>query len=332
MTDDYRIDKMNRAGKVDEADRADVADVADVVDSTRSTRSTSSADSADSADDAAASRWLARLDASARHHDLESAGCRVRWREWGQGRPVLLVHGGHGSWMHWARNIDALSRQFRLLVPDLPGFGDSADFDLPPRDEARLPKVLDALADGLDRLAPGEPVRVAGFSFGGAIAGLLAARLARAGRLASLALVGTAGHGRARRQTVPLVDWRLDDPQQRRAALRQNLRSFMLGQDEAVDALGEAIHRWSSEATRFRSKPFSLGIRLLDHWHDFSVPVLMVFGENDVTGTPTDVAEWLAQGREEREWIVLPRAGHWVQFEAADEVNGILARWLASHG
>lgn len=284
------------------------------------------------ADADAATRWLAQLDASARHHDLEFAGCRIRWREWGGGDPVLLVHGGHGSWMHWARNIPALSQQFRLLVPDLPGFGDSADFDLPPRDETRLPAVLDALAHGLDRLAPTQPVRLVGFSFGGALAGLLAPRLAQAGRLASLALLGTAGHGRPRRQSVALVDWRLDDPQQRREALRQNLRSFMLGRDEPVDALGELIHTQACEATRFRSKSFSLGIRLLEHWDELSAPVLMVFGEHDVTCLPSDVGDWLAQGREEREWVVAPRAGHWVQFGAAERVNELLLRWLSNHG
>ena len=289
----------------------------------------------DDADTASAIRWLEQLDASARHHDLDFAGCRIRWREWGQwsgGDPVLLLHGGHGSWMHWARNIEALSRRFHLLVPDLPGFGDSADFDLPPGDEARLPAVLDALADGLDRLAPAVPIRIAGFSFGGALSGLLAPRLGRAGRLASLALLGTAGHRRPRRQSVALVDWRLDDPQQRREALRRNLGNFMLGRDESVDALGEVIHTQACEATRFRSKRISLGTRLLDHWGDFSAPVLMIFGEHDVTCTPTDVAESLAQGREERDWVVLPGAGHWVQFEAADAVNERLLRWLSSQG
>ena len=49
------------------------------------------------------------------------------WRVWGQGRPIVMLHGGSGSWNHWVRNIDALLASGRqVIAPDLPGFGDSA--------------------------------------------------------------------------------------------------------------------------------------------------------------------------------------------------------------
>ena len=44
------------------------------------------------------------------------AGCQVRWHEWcerregdgeREGIPLVALHGGHGSWLHWLRNIDA---------------------------------------------------------------------------------------------------------------------------------------------------------------------------------------------------------------------------------
>ena len=41
---------------------------------------------------------------------------------------MLLLHGGSGSWTHWLRNIQPLVDAGRqVLVPDLPGFGDSAN-------------------------------------------------------------------------------------------------------------------------------------------------------------------------------------------------------------
>jgi 2-hydroxy-6-oxonona-2,4-dienedioate hydrolase len=53
------------------------------------------------------------------------------WHVWGQARPgvrpLVLLHGGSGSWTHWVRNLDALvAAGHQLWVPDLPGFGDSA--------------------------------------------------------------------------------------------------------------------------------------------------------------------------------------------------------------
>jgi len=38
----------------------------------------------------------------------------------------VLLHGGTGSWMHWIRNVEALSRDMMVVVPDLPGSGESA--------------------------------------------------------------------------------------------------------------------------------------------------------------------------------------------------------------
>ena len=52
-------------------------------------------------------------------------GGKMVWRLWGDGPPLVLLHGGYGTWAHWVRAIQPLSRQFRLLVPDMPGFGES---------------------------------------------------------------------------------------------------------------------------------------------------------------------------------------------------------------
>ena len=52
------------------------------------------------------------------------------WRVWGAGEPLVLFHGGSGSWTHWIRNIPELSRHYELWVADIPGLGDSA---MPPK-------------------------------------------------------------------------------------------------------------------------------------------------------------------------------------------------------
>src|SRR5437763_9356025 len=45
------------------------------------------------------------------------------WHCWGSGLPLVLLHGGYGSWSHWIRNVLPLSRSFRVIPPDPPGLG-----------------------------------------------------------------------------------------------------------------------------------------------------------------------------------------------------------------
>jgi 2-hydroxy-6-oxonona-2,4-dienedioate hydrolase len=90
----------------------------------------------------------------------------------GRRAPLLLLHGGSGSWTHWVRNIAPLVRAAAaaVWVPDMPGFGDSA---LPPgcQDADQLPPWLE---QGLQQLLGRTPVDVVGFSFGALVAGYLA--------------------------------------------------------------------------------------------------------------------------------------------------------------
>lgn len=49
------------------------------------------------------------------------------WHVFGDGPPLVLLHGGHGSWLHWIRVIHPLAARHRLLIADMPGYGGSAD-------------------------------------------------------------------------------------------------------------------------------------------------------------------------------------------------------------
>src|SRR3546814_7175087 len=114
-------------------------------------------------------------------------GVRLVWRCWGLGEPVVLVHGGTGSWLHWIRNVGSLAEHWRVIVPDLPGFGDS---DAPARPHT-LEGIADHVASGLGDVSGGRPARVVAFSFG-AIVGALVCRKVQE-RIKQFVLIGAGG-------------------------------------------------------------------------------------------------------------------------------------------
>ena len=107
-----------------------------------------------------------RVLAQATRHATPCGDGQLVWHTWGHagGEPLVLLHGGSGSWTHWIRNVEALAAAGRrVVVPDLPGFGDSAR---PPGGQD-ADAVAPVLADGIRQMAGDAPVDIAGFSFGG---------------------------------------------------------------------------------------------------------------------------------------------------------------------
>jgi len=278
--------------------------------------------------DAQAHRLIARTDALSVHHDALHDGLRVRWRRFGDGPPLVLLHGGHGSWMHWLRNIEALAAAHTLWLPDMPGFNDS---DTPPRPapgQEALGPSLDAMVATLDGLiGAGTEIDLGGFSFGG----LVAAKFAqRRGSIRRLALVGSGGHGTMRRMKVDMINWRAaKDREEERAALLHNLGALMLHEPSAIDALAFAIHDVSCHGTRFRSKEVSMAGGLQAALDALGGPQLLVWGEHDVTADSRPLVGQLTAGHPQREGAVVDGAGHWVQYERAADVNALLLRFFA---
>ncbi|MFL5837058.1 MAG: alpha/beta fold hydrolase, partial [Solirubrobacteraceae bacterium] len=72
------------------------------------------------------------------HHD----GARVAYRETGTGPPLALLHSAGLSHREWAPVVDGLADRYRLVLPDLPGHGDSEDRPRHPWTPEWLAEVL----------------------------------------------------------------------------------------------------------------------------------------------------------------------------------------------
>ena len=247
------------------------------------------------------------------------------WHRWGPaaGAPLLLLHGGSGSWTHWLRNITALADAgHSVLVPDLPGFGDSA---APPdgHDADVLPGWLER---GLQRLIGDQPVDLVGFSFGGLVAGLWAQ--ARPARVARLVLVGSPGLSDALLPPLNLRRWdALPAGPARTAVHRHNLLQLMLAHDDTATPLAVALHAANVERDRLRRRRLMLTAALVPVLPALVCPVHGIWGAQDVLyrhRLPL-IGQVLSTAPGFQSMDLLPQAGHWVAFEAAGAFDAALA-------
>lgn len=246
------------------------------------------------------------------------------WRAWGRGRPLVLLHGGSGSWRHWLRNIAAFATDRLVICPDLPGLGDS---DMPP--EGSGPEDIAAiLRDGLLELLGEQRYDLAGFSFGALCSGHLAAL--DADRCASLTIIGAGALGFIRSATQ-LVKVRQLEGAERDAANRHNLAALMFADATRIDEVALAMQDLHTRRARFKSRGWASTDSLKQVILRSRAPLGAIYGEQDAIARPHVqlrldlVREMRADARTE----LIPGAGHWVAYEAAEPFNAALARVLA---
>jgi 2-hydroxy-6-oxonona-2,4-dienedioate hydrolase len=253
------------------------------------------------------------------------------WRCWGrkgQGTPLVLLHGGTGSWMHWIRNIEALSRDMMVVVPDLPGSGESAS----PQPPFSAESIAAMLLQGLDQIIGAQThFSIAGFSMGGLIASYLAQQ--GGSRVDTLVLVGSTGMGGTRAQMEPLKSWRrLPTDEEKRAIHRVNLGILMIHDPQNIDALAVEVQSRNAAVSRIRGKHVSHTGSLANCLPGFTGRLAGIWGEHDPTAAP-----YLAERRERLQsfqpgapFDIVPGAGHWVQYEAYETVNRRMRKLLIS--
>ena len=273
------------------------------------------------------SEILSAIEAKARRLTTPCGDGALVWHVWGAGPPLVLLHGNHGSWRHWARNVAHLGERFTVLAPDLPGNGES---DLPP-----LPASLDGIVAIL-RAGLGEIVGQArlaalfGFSYGSNMAGGLARALGT--RLEQLVLVGPAGLGLPQGARDELVRWRhLEDPAARRAAHRRNLAILMIHDPARIDDLAVAIQQFGAESHRMRERPSMSAAPLAEALPHIPARVTAIWGGADgAAGAYLQARrDKLKSIRSDADQLLIEGAGHWVQYEAADQFNGLMDQVLA---
>lgn len=243
--------------------------------------------------------------------------------------PVVLLHGGGGSWRHWARTIPYLVHNRPVIAVDMPGYGDSA-LPAEPVSFAALGAII---ATGVDAILPGGArYHLAGFSLGSFVAPQVTQ--ASSHELASLTLIH--GHFWDKMAYTPrntLKRWRnIEDIQERREILRYNLGQLMLAHPESASELTIDIYAADLEKSRLRVEAFIGGLDTAI-LNCIDAPLLAVSGALDPTGMPSPGAqqERLRAARPDAQCVVLDNTGHWTMWEAPVRTAKLLNEFLAAH-
>ena len=266
------------------------------------------------------------LDDSARRWTVQTSAGAMVWRAWGTGSPLVLLHGASGAWSHWVANVRALAARYRVLAPDMPGYGDSGECP-EPHTAQRLAAFV---AEGIDAVLPPPAVLdIAGFSLGGVIGGIAAAALGD--RVRRLVLIGPGGLDLPVAPAPSLVR-----PADRhavadvRAAHRENLHRLMIAHRDAVDDVAVEVQTRNVARARFRSGNIPVEGALLAALPAVRARMGAIYGALDGFCGPyleerRRLFERLQPGIDFR---IIPGAGHWANYEAAEVVNAVVLEML----
>ena len=267
---------------------------------------------------------------------------QIHLNEFGSGPAVLMLHGGGpgaSGLSNYSRNIQALAQRFRVLVPDMPGYGQSSKgvADDPFGDIAG---AMLGLLDALDIAR----AHVVGNSLGGAVRAAHGAGAPQ--RVGRLVLMGPGGIGISQNATdrraeaaARLLRGRGPDAGQaaqlhlRRPGVRRQPHRRRRCCSERFDASIDARRAGQPAAARAEAtwRPSSAWTscshpRLPMRW---PTATLVLWGTEDRVNPPSGALALQAR-LPACDVYLFSRTGHWVQWERADEFNAVVAAFLAA--
>jgi 4,5:9,10-diseco-3-hydroxy-5,9,17-trioxoandrosta-1(10),2-diene-4-oate hydrolase len=270
------------------------------------------------------------------------AGKQIFVAEAGIGPAVVMLHGGGpgaSGVSNYSRNIDALAQHFRIIVPDMPGYGRSTkhvDQDDP---FAYLADMIRGLLDefGIDT------AHLIGNSYGGAAALRLA--LDTAHRVGKMVLMGPGGIATTRALPTAGLNSLLsyyggDGPS--REKLEAFIRNYLVYDGKSVpDELIDLRYRASIDPEVVANPPLRrpsgpMALRTLwrmdltrdSRLKNLQTPTLVLWGRDDKVNRPEGGPKLLNM-MPNAELVMTSHTGHWMQWERAELFNQLVTEFLS---
>ncbi len=270
---------------------------------------------------------------------IQAASREIFVTELGEGPPLLMLHGGGpgaNGISNFSRNVTALAQQFRVILPDMPGYGRSSK-SLDRKDPfGELARAMLGLLDALGV----EKAHLLGNSLGGSCALRLALEAPK--RADRLVLLGPGGIDTSRRPPTEgllhLLDYYSGEGPTREK-FEQFLRKDLVFDGAALpDALIETRYAASIDPEIVANPPLvrpkdlsdarALDLTLDPRLGSLETPTLVLWGAEDRVN-PASGGRSLQERMPNCDLHLFSRTGHWVQWERAGEFNAATIAFLS---
>lgn len=257
------------------------------------------------------------------------AGFDLPVREFGHGRPIVLLHGFPMDHSIWDQQVEALAARYRVITPDLIGASGSPTAP----DKVTVPAWADALAATLDALKIDGPIVLGGLSMGGYIA--LQFFQAHRARLAGLILCDT----RAAADTPQAAAGRFETAARLEREGASFLPDAMLPRLLAPATLAgkpDVVERLRKTILAGDPCNYAATLRGLAERSDFTsmlpkidCPTLLIVGRQDAISPPAEM-EAMARAIPSARLMEIEDAGHVTPLEAPEAVSRAMEEFLDS--
>ena len=249
---------------------------------------------------------------------------QLSFRARGDGEAIIFLHGLLGSSKSWAFQFARVSRNYRVIAWDAPGFGQSA----------LVPASIDAYVEALRGFLAsiGETrISLIGHSMGGAVAACFAARFPE---LVSRLVLSCSHAGYGDPETAPL-------PSKFESRMREfhRIGPVAYGANRARDLLPDCIpacvfDHAAEVASEVNPEGLRRATRMLQRTDNrpllpkLTMPILILTGERDDDVRPDLKADLLRRTPMARH-VEMPGVGHAPYFEAPDTYSDLIESFLS---
>lgn len=249
---------------------------------------------------------------------IELSGLKVHYEIVGEGKEVLVLHGWGANIRTCASITNQLSKNFKVIALDFPGFGESQE----PKSVWGTAEYAQLVRQFLDTLGIRMPILI-GHSFGGRVITYLAGKLKVQAH--KIILIDSAGVRPKRSLSYYYRVYSFK--------LMKNTVKLLFSKEKSEEIIAKARSRHGS--TDYKNAPGvmrsvlvkTVNEDLRQYLPGISAPVLLIWGEND-TDTPVSDGKLMEKLIPDAGLVVLKNAGHFSYLDNAYEFNIIMDHFL----